>query len=147
MLTGRQFNRLYSGRFYKFTNLLENHNGIQYKSGLNHDILDFDPSGRCQPGGLYFTDIDNIHIWINDNKWVREVMIPSNASVYVENRKFKVDYFILGERKPVPKIKYSLNQLFDIYMFGEHSYQTMFTEHPLRSVRLADKLKRPISVF
>jgi hypothetical protein len=30
------------------------HNGMVYKEGLNIDILSFNPSGDCEPGGIYF---------------------------------------------------------------------------------------------
>ena len=54
-LTGSQFNELYKDqKFVKLTNENECHNNFQYKDGLNVDTIKFNPTGLCQPGGLYF---------------------------------------------------------------------------------------------
>jgi len=34
------------------------HHGMIYKEGYNEDILPFNPSGSCKPGGLYFSRED-----------------------------------------------------------------------------------------
>ena len=31
------------------------HNGLVYREGYNEDPLPFNPSGDCEPGGIYFT--------------------------------------------------------------------------------------------
>ena len=42
------------GEFYRLTNEKECHNNFQYKTGINTDILPFNPSGECSPEVCYF---------------------------------------------------------------------------------------------
>lgn len=89
--------------YYKITNEKENHNGLQYKTGLNVDILPFNPSGDCKPGGIYFARED-ILAFLEYGPWIRKVFIPKGANVY-ENpglpEKWKADKVILGEREEI----------------------------------------------
>ncbi len=41
-------------RFFKLTTHNELHHGFQYTTGLNIDSLQFNPTGECSSGGLYF---------------------------------------------------------------------------------------------
>ena len=62
-------------KYYKLTNEEEIHHGFQYKDGLNEDHLPFDETGSCCPGGLYFSDTENILQFLDPYKmyWIREV--------------------------------------------------------------------------
>ena len=61
-------------KYYKFTNKDECHHGFQYKDGLNEDHLPFNETDSCCPGGLYFSDAENILQFIkNRSHWIREV--------------------------------------------------------------------------
>jgi len=88
-------------KFWKITNDQENHNGMQYHDGLNEDILEFNPSGDCDPGGIYFASKDILE-FLDYGPWIREVTLPENEEVY-ENPgtpvKYKAHRVILGERK------------------------------------------------
>jgi hypothetical protein len=90
--------------FYKVINQFEEHNGMHYKTGLNVDILPFDPSGSCNPGGLYFT-CEDILSFLDYGPWLREVTIPEDAKVYRDpgdnETKWKADKIILGERREI----------------------------------------------
>ena len=90
-------------KFYKITNEEEYHYGLQYHTGLNVDILPFNPSGDCEPGGIYFSSKD-ILAFLDYGPWIREVIIPEDAQVY-ENpgfpKKWKADKVILGERRRI----------------------------------------------
>jgi hypothetical protein len=90
-------------KFYKITNITECHIGLQYHTGLNVDILPFNPSGDCEPGGIYFSSKD-ILAFLDYGPWIREVIIPEDAQVY-ENpgfpKKWKADKVILGERRRI----------------------------------------------
>lgn len=90
-------------RFYKITNEEERHNGMQYKTGLNVDVMPFNPTGVCEPGGIYFSREDILH-FIEYGIWIREVTIPDGEPVY-ENpdfpKKWKAHRVILGERKRI----------------------------------------------
>ena len=90
-------------KYYKITNESENHNGMQYKTGLNVDILDFNPGGDCTSGGIYFASKD-ILAFLSYGVWIREVTIPEDEEVY-ENpnipKKYKAHRVILGERRRI----------------------------------------------
>jgi hypothetical protein len=74
---------------------------MNYKTGLNIDVLPFCPYGDCTPGGIYFSRED-ILSFLEYGPWIREVVIPGDAQVY-ENpgspKKWKADKLILGERR------------------------------------------------
>jgi hypothetical protein len=95
---------------YKLTNESENHYGFQYKTGLNVDNNEFNPSGECSKGGLYFFKEDQLIYYkslVENIKWIREVVtFPKDAKIYVEPNKFKADKFILGELKEFNENKY-----------------------------------------
>jgi len=44
-------------KYYKIVNP-EGHHGLIYREGLNIDPLPFNPSGDCEPGGIYFAKED-----------------------------------------------------------------------------------------
>src|SRR4030042_1262237 len=89
--------------YYKITNKEENHYGMQYKTGLNVDILPFNPSGDCEPGGIYFSRED-ILAFLDYEPWIRKVTLPENEEIY-ENpgilKKWKAHRVILGERRVI----------------------------------------------
>ena len=71
--------------YFKITNSAENHNGFQYFDGLNvlKEKFNNDPNQSCCPGGLYFTDGENIFKFLNYGIYLREVTLP------IENPDFK----------------------------------------------------------
>ena len=87
-------------RYFKVTNAAEKHNGLQYKDGLNIDPVAWNPSGNCQPGGIYYADEDHICECMGVGAWVREVTVPDDARTYKDpvGNKFKADKVILGPR-------------------------------------------------
>jgi hypothetical protein len=89
--------------FYKILSKDEKHYDLQYKTGLNIDIVPFDPSGDCRSGGIYFSRED-IFAFLDYGPWIRKVTIPEDARVY-ENpgqpKKWKADRVILGEREQI----------------------------------------------
>jgi hypothetical protein len=70
--------------FYKITNALENHHGFQYVNGLNVLEEEFSEIGSCVPGGLYFTDEENIEAFSDYGIFRRDITCP------VDNHNFKV---------------------------------------------------------
>jgi hypothetical protein len=110
VLSGRDFNELYPNtKFYKLTNQLETHNGFKYTDGLNNDTILFNPYGSCSPGGLYFTEYDKIPLWINYANqsmcYIREVIIPYDARIYIEENKIKTNKFYLSPRKLIEEFE------------------------------------------
>jgi len=89
--------------FYKITNKKEKHNSLRYKTGLNVDPLPWNPSGDCEPGGIYFSRED-ILAFIEYGPWIRKVTIPYGIEVYEnpgEPKKWKAHKVILGERREI----------------------------------------------
>jgi hypothetical protein len=68
--------------FYKITNQIENHNGLQYRDGLVYDTLPFQGFGNCLPGGMYYSRED-ILAFVNMGSWIRQVEVPGNAYSYL----------------------------------------------------------------
>ena len=93
--------------YFKILNEDECYNGMQYKTGLNVDILPFVSAGNCQPGGIYFASKD-IFAFCDYGPWVREVTLPEDEEIYQnpgEPLKFKSHKVILGERKRLWDLK------------------------------------------
>lgn len=90
-------------KYYKITNEAERHNGMQYRDGLNVDIVPFNPSGDCEPGGIYFSRED-ILAFLCHGPWLRDVTLPDGEPVY-ENpgtpKKWKAHRVILGPRRRI----------------------------------------------
>jgi hypothetical protein len=99
----------YDQVYYKLTNAEENHNGFKYKDGYNFDIVAFDPTGSCKPGGLYFTKLEHLYQFEGFGTNLREVRIPKNIAVYhdysINYDKWKSPVLYLGERNPVDSAK------------------------------------------
>ena len=92
-------------KYYKVTKDNEKHYDMQYKTGLNVDVVPFFPGGTCMPGGMYYARED-ILAFIDYGIWIREVTIPEDAQVHEESmgggpRKWKADKIILGERRKI----------------------------------------------
>jgi len=95
-------------KYYRFTNESECHNGFQYKTGLNVDILTFNPVRECGPGGLYFFSSDQVEdfaLGISKKTgpvvWVREVTFADDSRFVNVGGKWKADKFILGPRRRI----------------------------------------------
>ena len=102
VLSGKEFNEKYPNtEFYKLTNKEEIHNSFQFKTGLNTDTVPFNPTSQCEPGGIYFTELQYVFNWVNYGvkkmAKIRKVEIPADAQVYVEKMKFKADKIILND--------------------------------------------------
>jgi len=89
--------------FYKILNEEETHNGLKYHDGLNEDPLEFNPSGDCESGGIYFARED-ILAFLHYGPWIRKVTIPEGESIY-ENpgspKKWKAKRVVLGPRRRI----------------------------------------------
>lgn len=88
-------------RFYKLTNEQEIHNNLEYKTGVNIDILPFNPSKSCRPGGMYFFSEPNLFRfmrYVSQPYYMREVTFDELSLIYEDDDNFKTNRFILGER-------------------------------------------------
>lgn len=88
-------------RFYKLTNEKEIHNNFTYKSGVNIDILPFNPTQSARPGGMYFFSEPNLYkfmTYVSQPYYIREVSFDELSLIYEDGDNFKTNRFILGER-------------------------------------------------
>ncbi|ANB51113.1 hypothetical protein [Powai lake megavirus] len=103
-------------KFYKFIDEGWIQRGFLYNEGLN--ILDkpFEKTGSCVPGGLYFTDIKNIHNYLSFGTRLVEVTIPIDAQVVIDDydsHKWRADKIIIkniGIITDIDTIKYLINE-------------------------------------
>lgn len=88
-------------RFYKLTNEKEIHNNFTYKSGVNIDILPFNPTQSSRPGGMYFFSEPNLYKfmrYVAQPYYIREVSLDDLSLIYEDGDNFKTNRFILGDR-------------------------------------------------
>jgi hypothetical protein len=122
-MTGKKFKELYPDKlFYKITNELECHNNFQYKDGLNEDIIKFNPSGKCESGGLYFAELNDIAYWIDYGVNIRRVVILDDSLVYIEEKKFKTNKFYLNKKISLVNFEYLHNYDFCKLAVYKYSY-------------------------
>jgi hypothetical protein len=89
--------------FYKVVRRDLTHNAVVYKLGLNIDPMEFNPSGSCQQGGLYFTDFAHLGRFFGYGELVAVIIIPEDAQVYrdPDEDKWKADRFIIDRFEPI----------------------------------------------
>lgn len=83
--------------YYKVVNYDLVHNDFTYCIGLNQDTEPFNPTGSCEPGGLYFTDLDNLGSFYNYGDMIAVIKLCEDSKVYQdpEGDKWKTDKFII----------------------------------------------------
>ncbi len=94
-------------KYVKVLNESLNHNGFQYKLGLNEDTLPFNPAGECEPGGLYFTTMDAFVGYLYRGTLIADVDLPEGESVYTdpeENYNFKAHRIIISNIRPIKEL-------------------------------------------
>ena len=100
--SGKEFNQwaeLNGKVFVKILNKAEIHFDFHYFDGENIDIIEFNPTGSCQAGGLYFCEFQNFFFFNNwESYYMRQVIVPDDALVYVDNHKFKANKIHLDKR-------------------------------------------------
>lgn len=115
--TGTQFKSKYPNyQFVKLTNKSEIHHSFKFKSGLNIDAKPFNPTGQCRAGGIYFTNIEYLGMWLEYNKnimfYCRYVTLPDDAIIYEENKAFKADKLILSDRIEIGSLEVWYDEIF-----------------------------------
>ena len=87
----------------------EGHNGMVYKEGYNEDILPFNPSGSCTPGGLCFSSGD-IFAYYDYGTLVYEVEpvgeIYEERGYYQKYKAPALNMKLLGDKWNLDIIKY-----------------------------------------
>jgi hypothetical protein len=105
-----------SRSWYKLLHADRRHNGVTYEEGLNVDPVPFNPTGSCQPGGLYFTHFDYIVYWwrsLDNCSHIAEVTVPPDARVYIEpcGMKLKADKIELSNIRPLGEFLDTLDEI------------------------------------
>ena len=81
--------------FYKFLNRDKRHYEFDYTLGLNIDTKEFNASGTCEEGGLYFTTNKDILRFTEFGCHLACITLLKDAKYYVDpqGHKFKTDKF------------------------------------------------------
>jgi len=88
-----------------------NFNNFKYKIGENNDIHKFIPQGINQKGGLYITDLTNLHNYYNRSYGnnIAFAKLYDDTTIYIEDEtKCKVDKLMVYKIK---NINYIINNL------------------------------------
>jgi hypothetical protein len=102
-------------KYVKVLNESLNHYGFQYKLGLNEDTIPFNPTGSCEPGGLYFTDFDSFVSFLSRGTLIADVEVPDGELIYTdpEDRdNFKAHRIIISNIRPIKDLTEWQNQEF-----------------------------------
>lgn len=128
VLKGYQFNNILGPvpiPLIKFMNNNDTHYGLEYKDGINYDILPFDISGICSKGGIYITTVEYWFTCIYGyGDYCREVKIPDDAYVYIEScDRLKCSHIFLGKRERKMEM---IEHLLDQYIKNTDSQETIY---------------------
>jgi len=97
--------------YYKFLNNSMTHFGFTYELGLNVDTKEFNPSGTCEAGGLYFSNYNYIHNFTNFGEKLAIIELLDDAEFYIdpEGYKAKTNKFIIKNIvcNPLLEIEYA----------------------------------------
>lgn len=87
------------GPFYKILSYDLVHYGFTYREGLNVDSWRFDPEKQCGPGGLYFSDVEHLPLYLSYGPKIGRVRVPPEAHwMQAKNGcKYKADRIILSD--------------------------------------------------
>ena len=113
---------------YKILKPNMKHFNYQWREGVNIDVLPWNPSGSCEPGGLYFTTIDQLHNYAQNpyaQCWVGRVTLDDNEEVWQEQGKWKAHRVFLEEPVRVKDLPDRLKYEFLASSWGilnDHAY-------------------------
>jgi hypothetical protein len=146
VLTGREVTDILDGMpLLKFMNDNDTHFGMTYKTGINVDVVQFNPNGKCCDGGIYLATLDGFVGYYNRyGSYARRAYLEDDAKVYVEHHKIKCDKVILEERKLKDDL---LAELYCQYVSsGKIMYvpQNIFRNY--RDVKSSDAIKNMLNI-
>jgi hypothetical protein len=108
--TGKEFNELTQGKkFVKITVANDIHRDFKYKTGENELPYNepFNPEGQCSGGGFYFFEDQNVYSHVKfyfEDLYYRNVVVPDDTLIYVENNKYKINKFELSDKQPLERL-------------------------------------------
>ena len=117
--------------YFKITNTNENHHGFQYVDGLNilNEEFNDNATASCCPGGLYFTNIQNIFKFLDYGIYLREIILPIDNPDFrlvkdPDGDKWRANMIILGTRYDlysVDAFKYLIENGADIHFCNDYA--------------------------
>ncbi len=94
-------------KYYKVMRKDLTHNGFEYKLGMNVDSKPFNPSGSCLSGGLYYTTLEHLHLYLTYGSLIAEVIPvgqiyadPSSLYESTKPTKWKTDKLFVKSIMP-----------------------------------------------
>ena len=89
--------------FIKFLKRGLTHRDMKYKEGLNEDSIEFNPTGSCRPGGLYYTDFNHFFTFMHHGELIADIEVPHDAKIYPDpaGNKWKANKLIVNDIRPI----------------------------------------------
>jgi len=90
-------------KYYKIINKEKKHHNLSYNPGIIQDPIEFNPSGDCTPGGIYFAKED-ILAFLDYGCYISEVSLLKDSKIYKNPKepiKYKANKIILGKFKKI----------------------------------------------
>lgn len=104
IMTGAQFNQIYTGKLIRMLTKDMIHNGFQWRPDQENICPRFCPVTPCNLG-LYFTLKTNMKDWLQYNKkimyYCARVTVPDHATVKIEDGKFAASSLIIYKVRPI----------------------------------------------
>lgn len=130
IITGKELKqKLNTDKFYKILKDDKIHHNFEYKLGKNTDIFPFNPSGKCEKGGLCFTTYNNLcrcinyytyyklTEYVNIKTTVATIEIDDNENIYLDSDKmYKCQSFTITNIGPVTYDIYKQSVSYDCLM-------------------------------
>jgi len=125
--------------FYKILGQGMTHRGFVYTEGLNVLKEPFNPSGCCQGGGLYFSDLYHITEFLNFGDLIARVTLPPDARVYPEpcGGKWKADRIILSNIQPLKDFAFWIAPVFCLQAVRRNGNALQYAKHQTEEICLA----------
>ena len=111
--------------YFKILNNQENHNGFQYKTGINTDTNEL-THDRCSAGGLYFANEKNICKFLHYGIYIREVRVKKSEEIFHEDAKSKARTIQLMKKRKLSDVstwKWMVDNGVDITVDSNYAIQ------------------------
>ncbi len=124
-------------KFYKVLQTDLVHHGFKYALGLNVDTQKFNPSGTCQPGGLYYTTAEHIPEFLSFGKLIAEVEPKGQIYADPEGKKWKTDKLYVHHIRSVKEWLSVQNESVQLAAIKCNSFNIQYIDDPSEAVQLA----------
>ena len=123
-------------KFYKVLKVDLVHYGFKYALGLNEDHLPFNPSGTCQPGGLYYTTAEHIPAFLSLGKLIAEVEPKGQIYADPEGKKWKTDKLYVHSIRSVREWLSVQNESVQLAAIKINPFNIQYIDDPSEAVQL-----------